>query len=87
MIHRDLKPSNVLVDRLGRPHFVDFGLVKLARHDGQLTVSSTLPGKRSYMVPEPVTAGACRRRSSAASSKSSRSPSNAPGFGSNLICG
>lgn len=87
LIHRDLKPSNVLVGRQGRPHIVELGLAKLAQHDGQLTVSSTLLGKRSYLTSEPVAAGACRRRSSAASSKSSRFPSNAPGFGSNLICG
>jgi len=46
MVHGDLKPANVIVSDDGRPHLIDFGLV---RHEGQSFGSSgTLP----YLAPE-----------------------------------
>jgi serine/threonine-protein kinase len=60
VIHRDLKPSNVLVDRMGAPRIIDFGLAKLITHDASLTASGTALGTPSYMAPEQATGGAAR---------------------------
>ena len=46
MVHGDLKPANVIVSDDGRPHLIDFGLV---RTEGQ---SSEASGTAAYLAPE-----------------------------------
>jgi serine/threonine protein kinase len=53
LIHRDLKPSNVLLDRQCRKALVtDFGVVKAAQADTQITVTGTVMGTADYIAPE-----------------------------------
>jgi tetratricopeptide (TPR) repeat protein len=58
LIHRDLKPSNILVDALGRPHILDFGLAKRtesgenAASDIELTMTGDFVGTPAYAAPE-----------------------------------
>ncbi|MFT5733872.1 MAG: tetratricopeptide (TPR) repeat protein/predicted Ser/Thr protein kinase [Planctomycetota bacterium] len=55
VIHRDLKPENVLVDELGAPRVIDFGLAKLTANS-PASLRTTLPGSflgtLGYMSPE-----------------------------------
>lgn len=51
VLHRDLKPANVLLDDLGMPRLVDFGLARLC-DARSLTLSGTILGSPGYMAPE-----------------------------------
>ena len=46
MVHGDFKPANVIVDQLGQPHLIDFGLV---RGEGK---DSSTSGTAAYLAPE-----------------------------------
>ncbi len=52
VIHRDMKPANVIIDKLGRPQIMDFGLAKQVDEDVGLTRSGTTMGTPAYMPPE-----------------------------------
>ncbi len=71
IVHRDLKPSNILVDRLGRPRVIDFGIATFfedhARGDAKpvsrafgappITMTAGFVGTPKYMSPEQRLAG------------------------------
>jgi serine/threonine-protein kinase len=63
VVHRDIKPSNILVDALGVPRLLDFGIAKLlegAEVPGN--IEATMTGQRlmtpQYASPEQVGGGA-----------------------------
>lgn len=53
MIHRDLKPANVMLDLLGEPVLMDFGIAKLVGAKPQNNTGLPL-GTAAYMAPELV---------------------------------
>lgn len=58
VIHRDLKPSNILVDRVGTPKVIDFGVARcIDAKPGQMTALTDmgqLIGTLQYMSPEQI---------------------------------
>ena len=52
VIHRDLKPSNILIDEVGEPHVMDFGLAKREVGEITMTVEGHVLGTPAYMSPE-----------------------------------
>ena len=51
IIHCDIKPKNVLIDKLGEPRLIDFGMARL-RHAWSDRVHPTWGGTLAYMAPE-----------------------------------
>lgn len=54
IVHRDIKPANVLVDDVGNPKLIDFGIAKLLDLDAAQTQTAIGPGTPSYAAPEQV---------------------------------
>ncbi len=52
MIHRDLKPSNVMLNLLGEPILLDFGIAKIVGSDHVQTATGATIGTATYMSPE-----------------------------------
>jgi hemerythrin-like metal-binding protein len=52
LVHRDIKPENMLLDKKGRLHIADFGLVMEASTKTSLTVSGKVMGTPQYISPE-----------------------------------
>jgi predicted Ser/Thr protein kinase len=51
IIHCDIKPKNVLIDKLGEPRLIDFGMARL-RHAWSERVHPSWGGTLAYMAPE-----------------------------------
>ena len=55
VVHRDVKPGNLMVDSMGRPVILDFGLARdLSEGAVSLTSSSDFFGTPAYMSPQQV---------------------------------
>jgi len=52
VVHRDIKPSNIMVDQLGQPHLMDFGLAKRETDEVPMTLDGQVLGTPAYMSPE-----------------------------------
>jgi serine/threonine protein kinase len=58
VLHRDLKPSNILVDDVGQPHVLDFGLAKRTDEEASdVSRSAEFLGTPAYASPEQLRHG------------------------------
>ena len=51
IIHCDIKPKNILIDKLGEPRLIDFGMARL-RHAWSDCAPTSWGGTVAYMAPE-----------------------------------
>ena len=54
IIHRDVKPANIMVSRQGAVKVMDFGIVRDATYNDDLTQTGTGVGTPAYMSPEQI---------------------------------
>jgi len=52
VVHRDVKPSNIMLDEVGAPHLMDFGLAKREAGEVTMTIEGQVLGTPAYMSPE-----------------------------------
>ena len=53
VIHRDIKPANLILDEVGTPVILDFGLARVGGEDSStLTMTGEIFGTPAYMPPE-----------------------------------
>ena len=64
LIHRDIKPANIWIpDGDGQAKILDFGLVRIADEDPQLTCTGMIAGTPCFMSPEQSRGDSIDRRS------------------------
>ena len=54
VIHRDLKPNNIMVDEIGQPKILDFGIARFISQTSEMTAQTSfgdIVGTIPYMSP------------------------------------